>query len=194
MGITGNYLGWRGGLWWNRSDFYDLFGPTKRSLKGFAAKLGYTKWLVWDEPKTLNITYDLAYYDGIDTLPGAQNVATSFTRLTTAEARDPFERRAAIDRRGRCREGRKLGRRADRELRQRSDHHAGPRQLRFRLAAPDPALVHLAAQRRRRRQRRSQQRRSRTSTSAASATIMSTPGPFSAIANTTRCRVSASMR
>jgi len=86
LGITGNYLGWRGGLWWNRSDFYDLFGPTKRSLKGFAAKLGYTKWLVWDEPKTLNITYDLAYYDGLDTLPGAQNVATTFTRLTTAEA------------------------------------------------------------------------------------------------------------
>ena len=28
-------------LSWNRSDFYDLFGPTKRSRKGYAAKLGY---------------------------------------------------------------------------------------------------------------------------------------------------------
>ena len=39
--ITGRYLVWRGGLSWNRSDFYDLFGPTKRSRKGYAAKLGY---------------------------------------------------------------------------------------------------------------------------------------------------------
>ena len=31
-------------LSWNRSDFYDLFGPTKRSRKGYAAKLGYD-WL-----------------------------------------------------------------------------------------------------------------------------------------------------
>ena len=28
-------------LSWNRSDFYDLFGPTERSRKGYAAKLGY---------------------------------------------------------------------------------------------------------------------------------------------------------
>ena len=35
------YLGWHGDFSWNRSDFYDLFGPTKRSRKGFAAQLGY---------------------------------------------------------------------------------------------------------------------------------------------------------
>ncbi len=29
--------------------------------------------------------FDYAYYDQIDTLPGAQNVDTNFTRLTTAE-------------------------------------------------------------------------------------------------------------
>ncbi len=83
--ITGAYLGWRAALSWNRSDFYDLFGPTKRSRKGYAAKVGYTDWLIYDEPKTLNLTYDLAYYDQIDTLPGAQNVSTNFTRLLTAE-------------------------------------------------------------------------------------------------------------
>jgi hypothetical protein len=27
------------------------------------------------------LSYDLAYYDGIDTLPNAQNVGTPFTRL-----------------------------------------------------------------------------------------------------------------
>ena len=83
--LTGRYLGWRGALSWNRSDFYDLFGPTKRSRKGYAAKGGYTDWLIFDDPRTMSVTYDLAYYDQIDTLPGAQNVATNFTRLLTGE-------------------------------------------------------------------------------------------------------------
>jgi hypothetical protein len=83
--ITGRYLGWRGELFWNRSDFYDLFGPTKRSRKGYAAKVGYDDLLIYDEPRKLELVYDFAYYDQIDTLPNAQNVATTFTRLTTGE-------------------------------------------------------------------------------------------------------------
>ena len=78
---TGHYLGWRGELAWNKSDFYDLFGPTKHSRKGFAAKLGYDRLLIFDEPRKLELRHDLAYYSGIDTLPGAQNVGTPFTRL-----------------------------------------------------------------------------------------------------------------
>ena len=83
--ITGEYLGWRGALSWNRSDFYDLFGPTKRSRKGNAAKFGYDDLLIWDEPRKLTLKYDLTYYDKIDTLPEAQNVGTSFTRLLTGQ-------------------------------------------------------------------------------------------------------------
>jgi len=83
--VTGEYLGWRGALSWNRSDFYDLFGPTKRSRKGNAAKFGHDDLLVWDEPRKLTLKYDLTYYDKIDTLPEAQNVGTSFTRLFTGE-------------------------------------------------------------------------------------------------------------
>ena len=51
--ILGRYLGWRAALSWNRSDFYDLFGPTKRSRKGYAAKLGYDWLLIYDEPRRL---------------------------------------------------------------------------------------------------------------------------------------------
>jgi hypothetical protein len=83
--ITGSYLGWRAALSWNRSDFYDLFGPTKRSRKGYAAKLGYDWLLIYDEPRKLEAVFDLAYYDQIDTLPNAQNVETGFTRLVTGE-------------------------------------------------------------------------------------------------------------
>ncbi len=83
--VTGKYLGWRADLSWNHSDFYDLFGPTKRGRKGYAAKLGYDDPLIYDEPRRLTLSYDLEYYDKIDTLPSAQNVATTFTRLTTAQ-------------------------------------------------------------------------------------------------------------
>ncbi|MGE5169321.1 MAG: hypothetical protein ACM3JC_03000 [Rudaea sp.] len=83
--LTGQYVGWRGSLSWNRSDFYDLFGPTKRSRKGFAAKLGYDDFLVFEDPRKLVLSYDLEYYDHIDTLPNAQNVAAAFTRLTVAQ-------------------------------------------------------------------------------------------------------------
>jgi hypothetical protein len=85
VNIKGSYLGWRGEFYWNRSDFYDLFGPTKRSLKGYAAKVGYDWLLIYDEPRKLEVKFDYAYYDQIDTLPGAQNVDTNFTRLTTGE-------------------------------------------------------------------------------------------------------------
>jgi hypothetical protein len=81
LAASGRYLGWRGELAWNKSDFYDLSGPTKRSRKGFAAKLGYDRLLIYDEPRKLELRHDLAYYSGIDTLPGAQNVGTPFTRL-----------------------------------------------------------------------------------------------------------------
>ncbi len=83
--INGRYEFWRAALSWNRSDFYDLFGPTKRSRKGYAAKLGYDWGLYNDEPRRLDLIFDVAYYDQIDTLPNAQNVETNFTRLVTGE-------------------------------------------------------------------------------------------------------------
>jgi hypothetical protein len=83
--ITGSYLGWKTALSWNRSDFYDLFGPTERSRKGYAAELGYDWLLIYDEPRKLDLIVDVNYYDQIDTLPNAQNVTTTFTRLVTSE-------------------------------------------------------------------------------------------------------------
>jgi hypothetical protein len=83
--VDGHYLFWRGSLAWNRSDFYDLFGPTKVSRKGFAAKLGYDDLRIFEDPRKFVVSYDLEYYDHIDTLPNAQNVATPFTRLLVGQ-------------------------------------------------------------------------------------------------------------
>jgi hypothetical protein len=83
--ISGQYLGWRANLWWNRSDFYDLFGPTKRSRKGYAAELGYDWLVIFDEPRKLVVSFDAAFYGGLDTLPNAQDVPAQFSRLLTGE-------------------------------------------------------------------------------------------------------------
>lgn len=84
--LTGEYLSWRGSLAINRSDFYDIFGPTKLSRKGFAAKLGYDDLLIYDDPRSLTLKYDFEYVSGIDTLPEAQNVGSSVSRMLTAGA------------------------------------------------------------------------------------------------------------
>ena len=83
--MTYRYLGWRADLYWNRSDFYDLFGPTLRSRKGYAVKGGYEESLIYDEPRRLDYKVDLAYYDQIDALPNYQNVEAPTTRFMTAQ-------------------------------------------------------------------------------------------------------------
>lgn len=71
-------LNWHARYWHNDADFYDLFGPTKRSRKGDAFIVGYEKALIFDEPRVLDFSADLAWYTGLDTLPGNQNVPTFF--------------------------------------------------------------------------------------------------------------------
>jgi hypothetical protein len=71
-------LNWHARYWHNDADFYDLFGPTKRSRKGDAFIVGYSKALIFDEPRVLDFSADLAYYTGLDTLPNNQNVPTFF--------------------------------------------------------------------------------------------------------------------
>jgi len=71
-------LNWHARYWHNDADFYDLFGPTKRSRKGDTFIVGYDKALIFDEPRVLDFSADVAYYTGLDTLPGNQNVPTLF--------------------------------------------------------------------------------------------------------------------
>jgi hypothetical protein len=95
------YLGWHADLSWNKSDFYDLFGPTIRSRRGFAAKGGYDHSIVYDEPRRLDFKSELAFYDNLDALPGSQNVRATAKRLVTAEAglyyTDVRRSRGAVD-------------------------------------------------------------------------------------------------
>jgi len=74
-------LNWHARYWHNNADFYDLFGPTERSRKGDAFIVGYDKALIFDQPRQLDFSGEAAYYTGLDTLPGNQNVDSDFDDL-----------------------------------------------------------------------------------------------------------------
>ncbi len=78
-------INWRLGYKFNGADFFDLFGPTKRSRKGHAFTLGYEKPLIYDAPRRLDFTAGLSYYNDLDTLPDFQNIGTVFDELLTGE-------------------------------------------------------------------------------------------------------------
>ena len=60
--------------------------PDQAQPQGLRRQARLRRLLIYDEPRKLRRqTYDLAYYDKIDTLPDAQNVDTTFTRLVTGE-------------------------------------------------------------------------------------------------------------
>mgnify|MGYP001821206367 FL=1 len=72
-------------LTYNDADFYDLFGPTKKSRKGYSASLLYDKPLLFLEPQLLNFKAGIALYGDLDTLPLFQNVPTTFDSLYSAQ-------------------------------------------------------------------------------------------------------------
>jgi len=81
-----HHLGWSLRASHNDADFYDLFGPTKRSRRADAVGLGYEHALIFDKPRELHFQFDLDHYTNLERLPDAQNVAAPFEKLTTAQA------------------------------------------------------------------------------------------------------------
>ncbi|MCK4537368.1 MAG: hypothetical protein KAV42_01085 [Candidatus Krumholzibacteria bacterium] len=71
---------------WNRADFYDFFGPTKISRKGYSMAVKYDHTFITDRPRKLSYTIGVAGYGGLETLPDYQNVSTSFDEFYTASA------------------------------------------------------------------------------------------------------------
>src|SRR4029079_17591213 len=65
---------WKLTYWHNLSDIYDLAGPVLRSRKGDAVIADYTKPLIYDPPRQLDVFGSAAAYFGLDQLPGAQSI------------------------------------------------------------------------------------------------------------------------
>ncbi len=77
---------WTVRLKYNATDFYDLFGPTRVSRKGYSAAAGYHNFITYEKPKTLEYTISGAHYGGLDTLPDYQNVSAPFRQYSTVGA------------------------------------------------------------------------------------------------------------
>jgi hypothetical protein len=69
-------LNWDIKLQHNGADFYDLFGPVYRSLRGNSIIAAYNKTVIYDVPRQLDLFGSAAIYTGLDTLPDAQNIAS----------------------------------------------------------------------------------------------------------------------
>jgi hypothetical protein len=86
VGVTGHQGDWTGGLNWNGADFYDLFGPVKRTVAGYNGYLSYDRALIFEPPQTMDFLAKVAYYGDLDILPGFQNVPSPTKNLFTAQA------------------------------------------------------------------------------------------------------------
>lgn len=65
---------WKLTYWHNLADIYDLAGPVLRSRKGDAVIASYTKPLIYDPPRQLDLFGSAAVYFGLSQLPSAQNI------------------------------------------------------------------------------------------------------------------------
>jgi hypothetical protein len=81
-----HHWNWRVSAALNRADFYDLFGPTKTSRRGYSLALRYQGNFLLDGPKSLGYTLQLAGYGGLETVPEYQNVTASFDKLLSYSA------------------------------------------------------------------------------------------------------------
>ena len=76
---------------WNRDDFYDLFGPTKKSRRGYSLGLEWNDILVYDDPRFWRIESGAEFWGDLETLPGYQEIAAPTKKLTTAWTRLEFD-------------------------------------------------------------------------------------------------------
>jgi hypothetical protein len=81
---------WEVSASYNRADFYDLFGPKKASRKGYSLSVQHRNLLMYERPRSLELTLSAAGYGGLERLPEYQNIASSFERYLTFRGRLEF--------------------------------------------------------------------------------------------------------
>ena len=91
-------------LGYNRADFYDLFGPTKTSRKGYAAELGLNRSLIYDLPREMTVKADVAYYDEPRCAAGVPERRRHLRQAVHLQRRAQLQQRPQVDRRRRRRD------------------------------------------------------------------------------------------
>jgi hypothetical protein len=77
---------WSANAAFNDADFYDLFGPTKTSRKGYAVSLGHTNTLIFDQPRLMQLKIQGQLAGNLDQLPEYQNIPVTVNRLLSLTA------------------------------------------------------------------------------------------------------------
>jgi len=75
---------WKLNYWHNLADVYDLAGPVLRGRKGNAFIASYTRPLIYDPPRQLDVFGSAAAFFGLTHLPNAQNVESP-SKIQSAE-------------------------------------------------------------------------------------------------------------
>jgi sugar lactone lactonase YvrE len=79
---------WTTDLRYNYANFYDLFGPTKVSLKGYSGEVKYERPLIYDLPREMDLTVRAGYWGNLEEVPYAQDIdATTDENLVAGSAR-----------------------------------------------------------------------------------------------------------
>lgn len=81
------FSGWRFRFAYNSADFYDLFGPTKVSRKGYAVGVNYRKTILSNDPETMAYSFSAFGYGDLERLPDFQNVLAPFNRIFSVSGR-----------------------------------------------------------------------------------------------------------
>ena len=71
---------------YNRADFYDFFGPTRSSRKGYALGVQFKGYPISEGPKSLQYTIGVSGFWNLERMPLYQNVPTTFDRFYTQSA------------------------------------------------------------------------------------------------------------
>ena len=83
--VNYQYWHWKFAASYNGSNFYDMFGPTKTSRKGYSLSANYNKTLIYDEPRFLELDVKVAGYWGMEKLPDFQNIIATYDKLLTTK-------------------------------------------------------------------------------------------------------------
>ncbi len=75
------YWQWSIRAGYNSADFYDLFGPTKRSRKGNSVTVGYHDNILDDRPSALDYSLSVSAFWGLERLPYSQNIAVTYDKF-----------------------------------------------------------------------------------------------------------------
>lgn len=86
LSLDYNYWQWELLAGLNKTNFYDLFGPTKVSRAGYYAQLGYTFNLLIENPVESKLTLNAGHYGDLEKMPQYQNVNADFSKLSIFSA------------------------------------------------------------------------------------------------------------